>query len=400
MLVALSIINGNSKERYYLTFNKDEIFKSLIACEGHFRNLKSTDKDSAGFLNCIVKHLADAEGHCDEAISHSLIVDGSDSSNYFLELRDEIRSFRRWVQSSPISRDEGIIEIRKVRRQFEGFNPDYDVSKCEACGDSEEIMTDITKIISDLKKNHQAVANHDVIAEEFLVMEQKMAQKLIAKLSKKYGVDPPKLMISDKCHDPNRGIYSQGIIYMCQSGINLHVLAHEFRHHVQKEKGTHMDEGEAEQFAIELFAHPPEKRLYALHSHSHSEVKMATIRSVGIGDIKDVGVIYGANLGGYGLAEGLRWLDTQRPIGFMGQPLSFWGDLLGAAGGVVGALYLESPYNLLAALVGGYLATDLVKHIIRIAAPAIGVAVPPQVALPPGTVPAPVITTTGRYTMG
>ena len=394
---ALSMFSGISKESYYLNFNKDEIFKSLIACEGHFRNLKSTDKDSAGFLNCIVKHLADAEGHCDEAISHSLIVDGKDSSNSFLELRDEIRSFRKWVQSSPISRDEGIIEIRKVRRQFEGFNPDYDVSKCEACGDSEEIMTDITKIISDLKKGHQAVTNHDVIAEEFLVMEREMGEKLIAKLSKKYGVDPPKLLISKKCHDPNRGIYSQGIIYMCKSGINLHVLAHEFKHHVQKEKGKHMYEGEAEQFAVELFAHPPEKRLYALHSHSDSEVKMATIRATGIGDLKDVGLIYGANFGGYGLAEGLRWLDTQRPAGFMGQPFSFWGDLLGSVGGVLGALYLESPYNVLAALVGGYLAVDLLKHVIRIASPIMGVAVPVQVALPPGSTPAPVVVTTGRY---
>ena len=111
------MFSGISKESYYLTFNKDEIFKSLIACEGHFRNLKSADKDSAGFLNCIVKHLADAEGHCDEAISHSLIVDGKDSSNSFLVLRDEIRSLRKWIQRSPITRDEGIIEIRKVRRE-------------------------------------------------------------------------------------------------------------------------------------------------------------------------------------------------------------------------------------------------------------------------------------------
>ncbi|GAG56635.1 unnamed protein product, partial [marine sediment metagenome] len=107
------------KEKYYLEFNKDEVFKSLIASEGHFRNLKTVGMDSAGFLNCIVKHLADAEGHCDEAISHSLIVDGTDLSKKFLDLRDEIRNFRKFIQSSPISRDEGIIEIRKLRRSFE-----------------------------------------------------------------------------------------------------------------------------------------------------------------------------------------------------------------------------------------------------------------------------------------
>ncbi|KKL60614.1 hypothetical protein LCGC14_2203570, partial [marine sediment metagenome] len=252
-------------------------------------------------------------------------------------------------------------------------------------------------IISDLKNSHKAVATHETDAKEFLVMEREMAEKLLAKLSAKYGVDPPELMISDKCHDPNRGLYAQGTIYMCQSGISLHVLSHEFKHHVQLERGTHMDEGEAEKFAIELFAYPTQKGLYALHSHSHSEVKM-TVRGTAIRDYKDVGVIYGGQLLGFSTMHGLKYLDTQRPIGFMGQPISFWGDLLGAIGGVVGALYLKAPYSLLAALVGGYLATDLVNHIVRIAAPIAGIAVPPQVAIPPAqfTPGAPVITQ-GRY---
>ncbi len=123
---------------------------------------------------------------------------------------------------------------------------------------------------------------------------------------------------------------------------------------------------------------------------------MATIRTVGIRDLKDVGVIYGGELLGFSTMHGLKFLDTLRPEGWMGQPLSFWGDVLGAAGGALGALYLDAPYSLISALVGGYLATDLVDHVVRIAAPIAGVAVPPQVVIPQITVTPPT-TAKGRY---
>ncbi len=407
MLATSTTFKGTSKEAYYLNFNRDEIFKALISSEGHFRNFTSLKEDSSGFLNCIVKHLADAEGHADEAISHALIAENEETSRRFVELRDEIRTLRKWIQSSPITRDEGIREIRKVRRQFEGFNPNYDVSKCEACGDSEEIMKDITKILSGLKNNTHATAAHEANAEDFLVMEKEMAEKVIAELSKKYGVDPPELVISDKCYEPQAGLYqagphSAGKIMMCKSGVNLHVLAHEFWHHVQKKKGMHLDEGKAEKFAIKLFASPPQKSLYVLHTHSHNERNMA-MREVGITDWKDVGVVYGGELLGFSADYGLKYLDTLRPEGWMGQPVSFWGDILGAIGGVVGALYLDAPLNLLAALVGGYLATDLVNHIIRIATPPVLiVAVPPTVYTPgytPPAAPTPAVTS-GTYVVG
>ena len=379
------------KERYYLGFNKDEIFKSLLATEGHFRNYTNLKEDRTGFLNCCVKHLADAEGHCDEAISHALIAEDSETSRRFLELRDEIRNLRKWIQSSPVTRDEGIREIRKLRRQFEGFNPDYDVSKCESCGDSAEIMEDLTKILSELRNNSPAVAAHETDWEDFLVMEREMAEKLIAKLSEKYGFDPPKLMISDKCHDPNRGTYSQGVIYMCQSGVNLHVLAHEFRHHVQKEKGTHMDEGEAEKFAIDLFDTPPQQGLYSNHAHSHNDHNM-------VKRIKDVGVIYGLQQLGYATSLGLKYADTLRPEGILGQPISLWGDILGTVGGILGALYLKAPYDLVAAMVGGYLSTNLWSHLSRIVPVGIPTATPPTlVYTTTGAITPPPVLATGRY---
>jgi len=389
MTGALSKFNGISKESYYLIFNKDEIFKNLIASEGHFRFFNNLKEDKTGFLNCIVKHLADAEGHCDEAISHALIAEDSETSRKYIELRDEIRNFRKWIQSSPITRDDGIREIRKLRRQFEGFNPDYDVSKCETCGDTAEVMEDITKIIRDLKNNAQDMAAHENDADDFLVMERKMAENVIAKLSEKYGVTPPELVISDKCHEPNAGLYSANQIMVCKTGVNLHVLAHEFWHHVQNEKGMHMDEGKAEKFAVELFKAPHQKGLYSNHAHSHNDRKM-------VKSIKQVGIIYGLQQLGYAADYGLKYADTLMPEGLLGQPLSLWGDIVGTIGGILGALYLKAPYDLAAAMVGGYLSTDLWNQVarmwpMRIATP------PPLVYTPPGTVTTPAVAAKGRY---
>ena len=337
-----------AKENYYLDFNKDEVFKSLIACEGHFRNLKSANQDSAGFLNCIVKHLADAEGHCDEAISHSLIVDGKESSEKFMTLRDEIRTFRKWVQSSPVTREEGIMEIRKLRRSFESFNEEYDVSKCKACGDTSGLVEDLTKMLKRTKKGE--IANHP--GEEYLLLEKKMADRFLKMLSKKHGINPPELKISKKCHEPNRGIYSKGVIYMCQSGINLHVLAHEYKHHLQKIGGKHLLEGEAEKYAIELFKEPT-KRFYSHHAIRKSDRTLKTLR--------DVGLIYGGDSIGVALRQVLLNLDARYP-GWRFSP-SLIGALLGAVGGAWGALNLDDPWDLLAPVIGGYIAMDLYRHV-------------------------------------
>lgn len=389
MLVALNTFNGTSKESYYLNFNRDEIFKNLIASEGHFRNFTSLKKDKTGFLNCIVKHLADAEGHCDEAISHALIAESEETSKNFLELRDVIRDFRKYVQSSPITRDEGIREIRKIRRRFEAFNPDYDVSKCETCGDTADVKEDITKILSDLRKKPLEVAAYEAEAEDFLVMEREMAENVIAKLSEKYGVKPPELVISDKCHEPNIGAYYNRKIMMCRSGISLHVLTHEFKHYLQAENGEHMDEGEAEKFAVDLFKAPHQKGLYAVYEHSHNESKM-------VKPIKTIGVTYGLQQLGFAADYALKYADTLRPVGFLGQPISFWGDILGAIGGVLGGLYLKAPYDKAAVIVGSYLSTDLWNQLARMVPMRVATA-PPLVYTPPGTVTTPAVAAKGRY---
>ena len=140
------------KEDYFLTFNKDEIFKNLIAVEGHFRNVKPGFE--SGDLACIVKHLADIEGHADEAISHSLIAEGKEVSAKYQQLRDMVREFRHKVQKGEITPEEGIKKTRELRAFFEKFNPSYDVSKCATCGNVEETLEKLKNILKKLSLIH------------------------------------------------------------------------------------------------------------------------------------------------------------------------------------------------------------------------------------------------------
>lgn len=120
------------KEEYFLRYNNDEIFKGILAIEGHFRNVKGKPLQK-GELGCIVKHSGEVEGHADEGISHSLIAENPDKSHYYRDLRDDIRELRWRVQIGTISPDEGIQEIRRIRHGFEKVNPEYNIDKCKAC---------------------------------------------------------------------------------------------------------------------------------------------------------------------------------------------------------------------------------------------------------------------------
>jgi hypothetical protein len=121
------------KEKLFLKYNQDEIFKNLIATEGHFRNVQGKKLDDEGFMNCAVKHLADAEGHADEAICHSVVVADAKTSEHYKELRDEIQSLRDDVQEGKVDASQGIERVREIRRDFESFNPQFDISRCKAC---------------------------------------------------------------------------------------------------------------------------------------------------------------------------------------------------------------------------------------------------------------------------
>ena len=103
--------------------------------------------------------MLDSEGETLEATSHALIVDGSDKSEKFKVLGDHIKKFRKKLQNDYVSRDNGIREIRKLRSEFESFNPEYDVSKCESCGDISDFLSKIKELNSNSENGEEKVLN-------------------------------------------------------------------------------------------------------------------------------------------------------------------------------------------------------------------------------------------------
>jgi len=125
------------KEAEFLAYNKDEIFTNFIHAENHLRNLVGKSVASSEG-SCVVKHLADAEGHANEAISHTadLVAHGITTQGTpedFKKIKDGLHEVRYKFAEGGYSPEQAITKLRDVKRQFESFNPQFDVSKCKAC---------------------------------------------------------------------------------------------------------------------------------------------------------------------------------------------------------------------------------------------------------------------------
>jgi len=114
-------------ESGFLSYNVDNIYQSLLQSEHHLKNL---DDPSHG--QCIVKHLSFAEAEADEAIAHSSVAEPQNSGSY-RHLRDRIRSTRKEAQGGKYEPLQMAARVRELRRGLESINPEYDLSKCEAC---------------------------------------------------------------------------------------------------------------------------------------------------------------------------------------------------------------------------------------------------------------------------
>lgn len=136
----MTILGSESK---FLDYNRDNIFISLVQAEGHFRNLESGAAGRGEFMSCISKHLAYAEGEAEEAVSHSLIVEGSERSRDYATIREEARTLRKRIQGGGVTAEEGIREIRRIRSLFERVNPHFDTGKCRSCGNAEGFLEEL-----------------------------------------------------------------------------------------------------------------------------------------------------------------------------------------------------------------------------------------------------------------
>ncbi len=319
-------------EAKFLEYNKDNIFISLVQAEGHFRNLESGFAGRGEFLSCVSKHLAYAEGEAEEAVSHSLLVEGPTRSQEYAKLRNDLRELRKKIQAGAVGPEDGIREVRKIRAMFERLNPPFDTSQCRSCGSAEEVL----KRLGDLKD-----------------VERDMAERVLGDLSSKYGVEPPKLEISDSCHEPNEGLYrTDGTIKMCRGGVNLHVLLHEFKHYYDHTVGKSLDEGDAEAFAVETV----EKGLYYPSAkHNHSEGKMVSSA------VKDVALVVGGVNIGWGVGYAAKaYIDPMAPGAIMGQDPSLLIDVGGTVAAIIGALKLRGD---MAKKLSAYIAAGLSTHI-------------------------------------
>ena len=298
---------------------------------------------ASGDLACVVKHAADMEGHCNEAISHSLATGHPDESKKWTRLRDEVRGFRQEVQAGKVQPSTGILEIRKIRAYFEGFNPAYDISKCAACGD--------TSPLEDLK---EALGPAQPSLRD---QEEALAHRVVNDLAAKYHVEPPRLVINERCHSPTAALYDNGTIHMCRGGVSAQVAAHEFEHHLQLLNGKPMDEEEAETSARRDL----EKRLYVAPSAYHSNGDQKDLNTVRKLASKKVLVILASPLVGLGIIEATKKLSVTTPT-IMGVNTGLLVDTLGVVGGVGAYALLPAKYNTLAEaalFVGASLIPDL-----------------------------------------
>lgn len=220
--------------KLFLKWNKDEIFKGLIAIENHFRYLRSGD------FGCIIKHLAEVEGHCDEAISHAAELGLEELSNKFRELRDMVKDFREKL--SEYSPTEGIRRVRELRKFFESFNMEYSV-KC-ACG--------------------EAKVMHSKTNNAYLELEKEYAEKVLDMLSDEYKVPKPKLVLLDECPVKEPVAFGEfrvkegskePEIVMCKTAVDLHKMFHEWHHYMQYLDRKPLDEKDAEEFALAKARH-------------------------------------------------------------------------------------------------------------------------------------------------
>jgi len=403
----IAVVDLDSKTRTFLAYNKDNIFKNLIQAEDHFRNVKP--RFDPGWLNCIVKHLAFAEAEAEEAISHSLSLGKEEESRRFAELRDEIRRLRRKIQEGKLkSASAGIREVRRLRRMFESFNSEYDVSKCESCGEAVDRL--IKEIQSVLRANSPTL----------IQLEREYADKLLERLSRKYGVPKPKLQIVKSCNDPRMGLHEcnlekrEGKIVICEGNINAHVLLHEFGHYLQclGKLPARKPEEEAEKFALRELGRLRRQAFTPLETGKpYNGERIQNFSGGGMAlTWREVGLIVGGQHIFKGIERAIEEVDAavNKEAAPVFERPSTWINTVGGLALVLLPRFVRMPdvVDVLLTVGGGHMTTKVWDYVEEyMAAPTLAAAPafvpPPAPATPPAaptpTAPAQAPATAGKY---
>ncbi len=375
----METVTTQNKYEYFLKYNKLNIFQALLQAETHLRNLQNRPGHLSydeGHASCVLKHLAEALGEAREAQSHSLELNKPEVSKKFGELSERLNGFIDKLQQGKTSPDEALLEVRSIRRYFESFNPEYDVSKCKACGvKAEEVLAKLPK---------------SGLAE----LEEETAHRIIEHLSTKYNVPKPKLKILDQCpSEPTQfGLFQvQGEepqIVLCRGSADVHKIAHEFGHYLQFLNKKPLDEAKAEQFAIkeaEKETVEKEKPLYVKASHTKSGGKMTW---------RETGLIVGGQHIFKGVEKAADYIDTTlgKSTAPVTQRPSTWINTIGGLALILLPRFIKVPemVDILLTAGGGYLTTriwDYIEEYRAGAATAGGSAYSPVVSAPTSYVP-------------
>jgi len=164
------------------------------------------------------------------------------------------------------------VKLSNIRKGLETTQIGFPNPKIKPRGTVEDLEKAIKEVDSALGNVHEALAECKTCAsiEEFLErlktyttslgdIERQTAERVLTHLSQKYGVPKPKLRIVEDCplKEPSMfGAHRNGEIEMCKGGVDVHKLAHEFKHYMDSLKGLPCDEEGAEEFALKETSSP------------------------------------------------------------------------------------------------------------------------------------------------
>lgn len=119
--------------------------------------------------------------------------------------------------------------------------------------------------------------------------------------------------------------------------------------------------------------------------------------------MRDIALIYGGQHIGKGITRAMEYLDALYPGAVFGADPSLIADIIGTIGGILGGMYLRRPWDMLSVLIGGYMSTDLWRHVERmVAAPPVAAvrfvpAAPAAPVAPAAAAPRAVVARKGTY---
>lgn len=313
-------------------------------------------------LICAWEHLGDAEQQLREAGSAT-----PSSDRRRLKMKNAVDSIYQAERRHLVPQFQDLaIKARDVRKKVESRIFDGDE------------LTDLFVDIGGLRETIWGLYEKEIQAVEAFAqgpktmlkdLERETAERVITHLSKKYNVPKPKITIVENCPTREPSMYGaqrDGEIVLCKGGVDVHKLAHEFKHYWDFLQGKPCDESGAERFALQEVSSP---QALNLHKTVKYEIPNKNRRGCGhmVASIMDLVKLWGPQHVAKGIERGLIEVD-KLVVGWPVQP-SLLGNLGMAAVGAIGAFMTGAPIDEFLAIMGGHHSTTLWDYLEAMLAP-------------------------------